>query len=197
MARGRRLKDEEAALWKHIARDVTPLPDRDQHQAEPEDEKPLPAPAPPPKKRRVAKPQSAPPPVAPPRPALPELDPAAPAGLDKRTAQRLKRGQLGIEARIDLHGMTQEQAHATLSRFIRESRMAGRRSVLVITGKGSVKSGEGGVLRQMTPRWLNEPTLRRHIVAISQAQQKDGGQGALYVLLKRRRAVAVPGGETG
>ena len=162
---GRRVRDEEASLWQRVARDVTPLPRgavalEDAEMAEEE--------APPPIKKIKARarkvPKAAP---APPRPlALPDLDPVAPAGLDRRTVRRLKRGQLPAEARLDLHGRTQEQAHDALRDFIQESRMARRRCVLVITGKGSVASGRGGVLRQMVPRWLNEPvaaaTHRRH-----------------------------------
>ena len=112
-----------------------------------------------------------------------------PPGLDRRTARRLKRGQLPVEARLDLHGRTQDQAHDALRDFIQESRMARRRCVLVITGKGSVASGKGGVLRQMVPRWLNEPTLRRHIIAITNAPESSGGTGALYVLLKSREPI--------
>ena len=184
---GRRVRDEEAALWQRVARDVTPLPRGAaalEETAAPEDEAP---PPPPPKKikarARVA-PKASP---APPRPpALPDLDPAVLAGLDKRTARRLKRGQLAVEARLDLHGRTQDEAHGALRSFIHESRMARRRCVLVITGKGSVASGKGGVLRQMVPRWLNEPALRRHIIAITNAPESNGGTGALYVLLKSR-----------
>ncbi|MDE0202848.1 MAG: Smr/MutS family protein, partial [Rhodospirillaceae bacterium] len=157
---GRRIRDEEAALWQRISRDVTPLPRVVAARIEaevPEEEAP---PPPPPKK---AKPRVKRAPAAiqtPPRPpTLPELDPVAPAGLDRRTARRLKRGQLPAEARLDLHGRTQDQAHDSLRDFIQESRMARRRCVLVITGKGSVASGKGGVLRQMVPRWLNEPAL--------------------------------------
>ena len=120
---------------------------------------------------------------------LPDLDPVTPAGLDRRTARRLKRGQLTAEARLDLHGKTQDEAHGTLRHFIQESRMARRRCVLVITGKGSVARGRGGVLRQMVPRWLNEPALRRHIVAITNAPERNGGTGALYLLLKSREAL--------
>ncbi len=184
-AGGRRIRDEEAALWQRIARDVTPLPRGAvalEETAEPEEE----APPPPPKKLKArvrAAPKAAP---APPRPPLPDLDPVTPAGLDRRTARRLKRGQLPVEARLDLHGRTQEQAHDALRDFVQESRMARRRCVLVITGKGSVASGRGGVLRQMVPRWLNEPALRRHIVAITNAPESSGGAGALYVLLKSR-----------
>ena len=184
----RRVRDEEAALWQRVARDVEPLA---QHADPPEDDAtgeaappPLPAVA-----RKGAAPAaaSAAAPLPPRRPpALPRLDPVAPAGLDRRTARRLKRGQLAVEARLDLHGKTQAEAHDALRRFIRESRMARRRCVQIITGKGSVASGEGGVLRRMTPRWLNEPGLRRHIVAIANAPASGGGAGALYVLLKSR-----------
>ena len=184
----RRVRDEEAALWQRVARDVEPLA---QHADPPEDDATGEAAPPPPppavarKARKGAAPAAAPLPPRP-SPALPRLDPVAPAGLDRRTARRLKRGQLAVEARLDLHGKTQDQAHDALRRFIRESRMARRRCVQIITGKGSVASGEGGVLRRMTPRWLNEPGLRRHIVAIANAPASGGGAGALYVLLKSR-----------
>ena len=186
---GRRVRDEEAALWQRIARDVTPLPRGAVALEEevPEEEAPPPLPPKKIKTRTGAALKAAP---APPRPStLPDLDPVMPAGLDRRTARRLKRGQLPAEARLDLHGRTQEQAHDALQSFIEESRMARRRCVLVITGKGSVASGKGGVLRQMVPRWLNEPALRRHITAITNAPQSSGGAGALYVLLKSREPI--------
>ena len=196
----RRVRDEEAALWQRVARDVEPLA---QQADSPEDDATGDAVPPPPaaarKARKGAPPGAAPaaPPLPPRRPpALPELDPVAPAGLDRRTARRLKRGQLPVEARLDLHGKTQDQAHDALRRFIRESRMARRRCVQIITGKGSVASGEGGVLRRMTPRWLNEPALRRHIVAIANAPASGGGAGALYVLLKSREPLD-PGQDPG
>ena len=185
---GRRIRNEEAALWQRVSRDVTPLPRGAvvlEEEAAPEEEAPPPPPAP----KKIKKPRRAAPaatPAPPPPPPLPELDPVMPAGLDRRTARRLKRGQLAAEARLDLHGRTQDQAHDALQDFIEESRMARRRCVLVITGKGSVASGKGGVLRQMVPRWLNEPALRRHIIAITNAPQSSGGAGALYVLLKSR-----------
>ena len=190
----RRVRDEEAALWQRIARDVEPLAQRT--DAPEDDATGETVPPPPPavaRKARKGKAPAAAPAAAPlpPRrpPALPALDPVVPAGLDRRTARRLKRGQLPVEARLDLHGKTQDQAHDALRRFIRESRMARRRCVQIITGKGSVASGEGGVLRRMTPRWLNEPGLRRHIVAIANAPASGGGAGALYVLLKSREPI--------
>ena len=184
---GRRIRDEEAALWQRISRDVTPLPRAivaPEEAEAPEEEAPPPSPPKKVKARVKRVPAATPPP--PPPPTLPELDPVLPAGVDRRTARRLKRGQLPAEARLDLHGRTQDQAHDALLSFIEESRMARRRCVLVITGKGSVASGKGGVLRQMVPRWLNEPALRRHIIAITNAPESSGGTGALYVLLKSR-----------
>jgi len=107
------------------------------------------------------------------------------AGLDKRTAQRLKRGQLAIEGRLDLHHKTQAEAHQALDRFINESVLTGRRTVIVITGKGLKPTGEVGVLRTMVPRWLKQTPLRENIVAFCEAAPKDGGSGALYLRLKK------------
>jgi DNA-nicking Smr family endonuclease len=118
------------------------------------------------------------------RPRLPPLEPGRSIGVDRRTDQRLRRGQLAIDGRIDLHGLTQAAAHDRLGAFLEEGQRLGRRCVLVITGKGS--AGEG-VLRTVVPRWLSEPGLRRLIVAVHRAQPNHGGDGALYVLLKRRR----------
>jgi len=115
----------------------------------------------------------------------PELAPGKVAGLDKRNALRLKRGQLRPEARVDLHGMTQAEAYDELNSFVTECQLSGLRTVLVITGKGSVK--DGGVLRRMVPRWLNQSSLRAMVVAIEQAVPRDGGLGAYYLLLRRRR----------
>ena len=119
-----------------------------------------------------------------PAPAEPELRHGEAPGLDKRTRTRLRRGQVDIEATIDLHGLTRTEAHRALNAFLEGSQNAGRRSVLVITGKGS--RGEG-VLRDSVPHWLNAEPNRRMIRAFSHAAPKDGGQGALYVLLKRRK----------
>lgn len=121
---------------------------------------------------------------APVSPSLPPLDRFA--GIDRATSERLKRGRLAIEARLDLHGMTQDEAHRAVSGFVGGSRAAGLRCVLVITGRGAVG---GGVLRQAVPRWLDEPGLRRHLLAVTSAQPRDGGTGALYLLLRRSEAV--------
>ncbi|MBX6321539.1 MAG: Smr/MutS family protein, partial [Rhodospirillaceae bacterium] len=106
-------------------------------------------------------------------------------GVDRRRAERLRRGQLAIEASIDLHGLTQAAAHARLTRFIHDCVAAERRCVLVVTGIGRGESR--GVLREAVPRWLNEPPLRAHVLGFDYAQLRHGGLGALYVLLRQRR----------
>lgn len=108
------------------------------------------------------------------------------AGLDKRTDEKVRRGRLGIDGRIDLHGMTQSEAHDALVGFVRRSHTQGRRLLLVITGKGGMPRGEG-VLRQSVPRWLNETLTRDLVLAVHQAQPQHGGGGAYYVYLRRRR----------
>lgn len=118
------------------------------------------------------------------RQMLPGLGHGDSPGVDKRTAQRFKRGRMDIDGTIDLHGMTQEAAHIALHRFVESGAATGKRCLLVITGKGT--RGEG-VLRGAVPRWLNDERLRRHILSYSHAQPQHGGTGALYVLLKRRR----------
>ena len=106
------------------------------------------------------------------------------AGIDRANAERLKRGKHNIDARLDLHGMTQGEAHRVLASFIRGARAEGKRCVLVITGRGRMG---GGVLREAVPRWLDEPEFRPHLLAIATAQPQDGGAGALYVMLRRTR----------
>ena len=108
-------------------------------------------------------------------------------GLDKRTALRLRRGQLDVEARLDLHGLKQEDAHIALNQFILTAHEQGNRCVLVITGKGKLSKG-GGVLRKMVPLWLNQNPNRNLILSFSYSKPNDGGTGALYILLKRKRS---------
>lgn len=120
-------------------------------------------------------------------------------GMDRRNAERFSRGKMEIEGHLDLHGRTQEQAHRTLRHFITASHAAQKRCVLIITGKGSaretVHTGDrftmperkGGVLHRLVPQWLAEPELGLHVVAFHPAQPKDGGDGALYVYLRRQR----------
>ncbi len=117
---------------------------------------------------------------------LPELRSGEAAGLDRRTMDRLRRGRIRVEGRLDLHGHTQDEAQSALIDFLRGAQYAGKRCVIVITGRGRMGQG-GGVLRSQTPRWLNLPSLRPLVLGFAAAQPKDGGSGALYVLLKKRK----------
>lgn len=172
----KRPRADEAELWQWATRDAKPLrarsarmPALNKSRAEPKP-KPLTA--------------TTATPTTPPRPVLPELSHGTSPGVDRRTAERLHRGQMEIDGRIDLHGMTQSEAHDALAAFMDKAEGRGWRCVLVITGKGT---RGGGVLRAAVPRWLNLPPHRARILSFGAARPKDGGEGALYVLLRRRR----------
>lgn len=114
--------------------------------------------------------------------------------IDRRTEERLRRGQMPIEGRLDLHGMRQDEAQKALNNFILEAYAQGKRCVLVITGKGKTKTPPGewfeprpGVLKKRVPEWLNSNPLGPVVLKTSPAKVHDGGDGALYVLLRRRR----------
>ncbi|HVW73441.1 MAG TPA: Smr/MutS family protein [Rhizomicrobium sp.] len=117
-----------------------------------------------------------------------------PAGVNGATEDRLRRGLIEPEARIDLHGMTQGVAHRALFAWLTTAHARGHRLVLVVTGKGNPKNDENapwmlsehGVLKQMVPRWLNEPELAALIAYTRPAHLKHGGDGALYVYLRKR-----------
>ncbi len=176
--------EDDRALWRAVTRDTVPLKGRNRPPPRPV---PAAAPAAAAAGSTAAVPRAPPPPSPTPPPSPPPpLDHGRAPGLDKRTAERLKRGQLAIEARIDLHGLTRADAHRALTAFIDGAHQAGRRCVLVITGKG-LGAENGGVLRGAVPRWLNQAPLRPRLLAFCYAQPKHGGDGALYLLLKRRR----------
>jgi DNA-nicking Smr family endonuclease len=174
---GRRPSPEDRALWRRSMRDVRPLaPGRPAGTPEESDE-PQVEPARPRRLAPAAVKQAA---------SLPPLAPGDSPGVDRGTAEKFRRGQLAVEARLDLHGMTQEEAHRALARFIKRGHEDGLRTVLVITGKGGFGDARG-VLREAVPRWLNESDLRPRVLSCAWAQPKHGGAGALYVLLRRRR----------
>ncbi|MBI1648492.1 Smr/MutS family protein [Hyphomicrobium sulfonivorans] len=202
-----RLTTEERALWDYMAQSISPIKGKKQrfHPAVPEDEPPekdaFPAPAkkaPPGKMVRVTKPTIPSPPhtlITRP-PALPTPGPS-PLELERRKARKLSSGRIEIEGRIDLHGMRQAEAHSALLRFLHRAYGDGKRWVLVITGKGApVKTayderfdGDGdlrGVLRRNVPRWLAEPDVSPIIIGFTTAAIRHGGEGALYVHLRRR-----------
>jgi DNA-nicking Smr family endonuclease len=136
----------------------------------------------------IDRPPPAPVPAPPPRPAAPF------AGIDRRTAERFRGGAMPIEGRIDLHGYSFDHAHGALDRFLGRAQAAGKRCVLVITGKGGrpdpeegfMNRHEGG-LRALVPRWLATPENRARVLSITHATRRHGGDGAYYVLLRRIR----------
>ena len=170
--RGRPLSEEDRILWRRVARSVKPMPGK-AAETEPE-------PAAPAEKE----------PSAPPRIAAPTPSPAAssprptPTGLDTKTRGKIAKGRLSIDARIDLHGMTQAEAHGVLLGFLHRAHASGQRHVLVITGKGSGKGGEG-VLRRAVPAWLSTAPFRGLVSAHASAARQHGGEGALYIRLRR------------
>ena len=108
-------------------------------------------------------------------------------GLDIKIFQRLKAGALSIASHLDLHGMTSDQAQDALLFFIRESYLQGHRCVLLVTGRGKNSPGGQAILRTETETWLTKEPLRRVVLAFCTAQPKDGGAGALYVLLRKQK----------
>jgi len=191
--RKRDLRDDERELWDLATRDV-----RKARVRTPKLAKPAPAPK--------AKPKPAVPPKAADTPVRVVAVPAPvkrappPFGVDGATAERLRRGKVEPDATIDLHGMTQAQAHARLAAFVRRGHEIGNRCLLVITGKGSPiardDTGRGfvmperskaGVLRLLVPRWLEESDLRALVTGVQAAHHRHGGGGALYVYLRRKR----------
>lgn len=174
--------DEDQILWQRVTQRVTPLPGRQQRRS------------PPPMVKQLAKavkpaaktPQNMPTPAP---PSLPTAKTPSPvdlregdrAGLDGRTQRRLFRGDVPIDRRLDLHGHTAARAEVKLQTFIEDAAYAGCRCVLVITGKGA------GVLKSHVPGWLKRAPLSGLVLALAQARPADGGSGAFYVLLRRRR----------
>ncbi len=172
---GRNLRRNEHELWASFTRAITPLRPTGPVAPPEEDQEAAPAAAP-----------GTPPPAAPRKPREKPVPPLA--SLDRRLRQRLARGRAGIDARIDLHGLTQAEAHDALMRFLRVSRAEGARIVLVITGKGLRGSdADRGVLRRQVPLWLKSPTLRETVLGFESASPVHGGEGAFYVRLRRAR----------
>jgi DNA-nicking Smr family endonuclease len=181
--RRRGLSYEDRVLWTHVTKAITPLrteavsPAGD-GLAETADVS-LPKKHPP-KFSKPAAPAKAVAAPLPPKPSAPAMEP-----LTRRMKQRVARGKHQIDARLDLHGFTQHEAHAALLRFLRSANARDARLVLVITGKG--RGGEIGVLRRQVPQWLGLPEFRDLVIGFEDAAIAHGGEGALYVRVRRTR----------
>jgi DNA-nicking Smr family endonuclease len=185
--RKRALSEEERALWESVAKQTKPLRKKPRlakttHKTAHETEAPA-----------GAKPIASPSPVSYAkivRPAKPDV-PAAPpplAPLGRRERSQLSRGRKEIDARLDLHGMTQTRAHRVLTDFLHRAHANGLTFVLIITGKGKMGAeSERGVLRRQVPQWLGLPEFRSLVVGFEEAHVGHGGAGALYVRIRRSR----------
>jgi DNA-nicking Smr family endonuclease len=184
MSRRRELSDEEEALWSGIARSIKPLRPV---KAKAKSIKATAAMTSP----RAAEMKSRHAPAVSRSTTPPVKKPPPLASLDRRGRKRVARGRDPIDARIDLHGKTQSEAHDALVRFVRRAQSSGARVVLVVTGKGSGTSRDGererGVLRRQVPLWLALPEFRSLIIGFEEAHVAHGGEGALYVRLRRIR----------
>jgi DNA-nicking Smr family endonuclease len=179
--RKRGLSEEDRALWESVAKQVKPLRKRLASKAlvvatdveSVTTAKPV---APP---KHETRPRI----VAPAKPSPPPLAP-----ISRRERSHLSRGRKEIDARLDLHGMTQTRAHRALFGFLQRAHHDGMTFVLVITGKGKMGSeSERGVLRRQVPQWLGLPEFRALVVGFEEAHIGHGGEGALYVRVRRAR----------
>jgi len=174
--RRRVLSYEERVLWTTVTKAIAPLRATAHRAPDGETEATADVGKPP----RPAGPKKASPPLAPHKPALPPLTP-----LSRRMKRGVARGKRAIDARLDLHGLTQSEAHGALLHFLRNAHARDARLVLVITGKG--RGAEPGVLRRQVPQWLGLPEFRALVVGFEDAHLTHGGEGALYVRLRRSR----------
>jgi DNA-nicking Smr family endonuclease len=180
---GRQRDESDKELWERVARSAKPIAGG---RAAPAADRPK-APA------RKAANESARTPLRPAAKvaAKPSLTARAEV-LDRQTARQLERKRLAVEARLDLHGMRQRDAHAALRRFLKAAQARGYRHVLVITGKGAepdakrsfYEAEDRGVLRQAVPHWLSQPDLAPVVISYAEAPRRLGGEGALYVRLR-------------
>jgi DNA-nicking Smr family endonuclease len=184
--RKRALSGEELELWESVAKTFKPLRKKlrvtkivheamDEISSSTELAKP---------KTTKLKPEKI---LPPPKIAAPKPPPLAPIG--RRERSQLSRGRKDIDGRLDLHGMTQTRAHRALLNFLHHASDSGMSFVLVITGKGRTvgPESERGILRRQVPEWLVLPEFRAYVVGFEQAHIGHGGEGALYVRVRRGR----------
>jgi DNA-nicking Smr family endonuclease len=167
------LTDEDRVLWNLVTRSTTPLKGR-KHAA-------------PAKEPALLKGQALQAMPEPPKPVAPAIRRVSTAQttIDRPTHEKLAGGRLPIEGRVDLHGMTQDQAYALLLSFLGRAHTNGVRYVLVITGKGSLSGGDG-VLKRAVPGWLATAPFRGLVSSHDHAARNHGGAGAIYVRLRRK-----------
>jgi DNA-nicking Smr family endonuclease len=181
-SRNRQLSDEDRIIWAKVARTAKPL----KGKASVPDE--VPAPRDEMQELLSAQPEAA---VAAPAKPAPRRERAPAHHFDEQTRDKLQKGRLPIDARVDLHGMTQGEAHGLLLSFLHRAHAGGLRYVLVITGKGS-SFGSEGALKRAVPAWLSTPLFRVLVSGHDHAARQHGGSGALYIRLKRHSGERAP-----
>ena len=176
----RNLTMDEAQLWRHVTRNDTPLTDGEWRMADDEYKKPV-------IQKHIPYPEYS-------YPSSVLCHPSSViqgdyANIDRNTATRFRKGDYQIDATLDLHGMTREKAYKFLMQFLHMHYGFGSRCLLVITGKGSKDAASPrGVLRGLLPQWIDDVSIKHMILAFDSAKPKHGGEGAYYILLKRKRA---------
>ena len=184
MSRPRRLTEADIDIWLKVVQTVVPragaaVPARAAPLEQPVS-RPKPSPEP---SRRATAPSYTPPTSVPRAPPL--------AAFERRFKKKVAGGRVGIDDTLDLHGMTQPQAHGALLQFLLRAQSEDARLVLVVTGKGHPDRprpdghGEAGILRRAVPMWLRDTALRRIVVGFEEASRQHGGAGALYIRLRR------------
>ncbi|MGX9352432.1 Smr/MutS family protein [Shimia sp. W99] len=188
----RKLTDDEIALWRKVTDTAQRLhPERGVQQLPKPKPKPIKAPRPHLPEIQIGAKAETRMPAHDLMPGISERMARQPVQMDKKAFGRLKRGKLVPEGKIDLHGMTMEQAHPALTGFLLRAHGEGKRLVLVITGKGKSKPDDGpiptrrGVLKHQVPQWLAMAPLRSVVLQVAEAHLKHGGTGAYYVYLRR------------
>jgi DNA-nicking Smr family endonuclease len=180
----RGLSEQEHQLWEQVARSVKPFSRKslsDHKQAAAPEQKNIVA-----FEKPAAKPVT-----ASIRPVKALLKPQH--GLDQALLKTIKTGKKAIDARLDLHGLTQDRAYDILHHFLQRSFIKGARLALVITGKGTSKQGQG-ILRRMVPLWLQMPAFSPYIIRYEEAQPRHGGAGALYLHMRKNPQLSPPFG---
>jgi DNA-nicking Smr family endonuclease len=175
--RRRALSPEERVLWASVTKTILPLREASAGHEDDAAETAAPAQSPPPSARSIRIGS-----------IVAENKPTPLVPLGRRLKKRVGRGKETIDGRLDLHGLTQSQAHAALLHFLRSASARGARLVLVVTGKGT-RAGEGerGVLKRTVPQWLGLPEFRAFVIGYEDAHVSHGGEGALYIRIRRAR----------
>ena len=196
----RRVSTDEARLWEHATRSLDPVKAKPRVGAMPAPSEPAAAPAQGGERaatRRKAAATAREPSVAAVPKAKPPRSPPPLADFDRRKARQIASGRIEVDARIDLHGLRQRDARASLRAFLLTAHAKGHKTVLVITGRGGEEPADGygsligerqrGVIRRSVPHWLEEPDLRAVVLSYTQAAPRHGGAGALYIRLRKAR----------